>query len=314
MSPKRIIIDTDPGIDDALAILLALASPELRVEGLVTVHGNCTLEQATTNALGLLELAGRPDLPVVPGAPRPLVQPLLTAPETHGETGMGYGRLPDPSRGPVDRHGVEWMIETLLDSPGEVEVVALGPLTNIALALRMAPQIATAIPRLTIMGGAIREGGNTTPLAEFNTFCDPHAAHIVYQSGIPTTMVPLDVTYQVVLTTEHVDRLLETDSPVTRFVADSTRFYMEFHDQYQSIEGCVINDPLALALTFAPHLVATEAHPVGVDISGGTSMGKTYADFHRIRAKEPTIDVALGVDVAAFMDLFLERIERLARG
>lgn len=311
MTATRVIIDTDPGIDDALAILLALASPELEVEALTTVHGNCDVAQATSNALAVLELGGRSDVPVATGAERPLVKRPLTARETHGEQGMGYATLPSPTAGAADQHAVSLLIERVLGAPGEITVVALGPLTNLALALRLAPELAGALRRLIVMGGAVRVGGNTTPLAEFNTFCDPHAAHILMRSGIPLTLVPLDATYQVVLTEAHVRRLLETRSAVTEFVADSTRYYMEYHRRYQSIEGCVINDPLALALAFSPELVTVEAHPVDVDITAGPGLGKTYADFYRIERAEPTVDVAFEVDTAAFLDLFLGRMRAL---
>ncbi len=163
------------------------------------------------------------------------------------------------------------------------------------------------------MGGAIRYEGNTTALAEFNTYVDPHAAHIVYHAGIPTTLVPLDVTYQCILTTEDVQKMRLVDSPITKFVEDATRFYMEFHDEYQSIQGCVINDPLALALTFAPKLCTYRDLPVDVDISGGISMGKTVADFYNYEKKPANLRVALGVNARGFIDLFVERIIKLAR-
>lgn len=312
MSPARVIIDTDPGIDDALAVLLALASPELQVEALTTVHGNTDVVQATSNALSVLALGGHPGVPVAVGADRPLVKPLLTARDTHGDKGMGYATLPSPARSPGEPHAVDLLVERVLAHPGEITVVALGPLTNLALALRLHPDLAGAIPRLVVMGGAIRAGGNTTPLAEFNTYCDPHATHIVLHSGIPVTLVPLDATYQVVLTPRHLDTLLRVDSPVTRFVADSTRYYMDYHRRYQSIDGCALNDPLALALTFAPDLVGIESHPVDVDLSSGPSLGKTYADFYRIDRDQPTVDIAFQVDTAAFLDLFIERIQSLA--
>lgn len=312
MSPSRVIIDTDPGIDDALAILLALASPELEVEALISVHGNTDVVQATSNALSVLALGGRPDVPVAVGADRPLVRPLLTARDTHGDTGMGYATLPSPGRSPVDRHAVDLLIDSVLARPGEITVVALGPLTNLALALRLRPEIAQVVPRLVVMGGAIRAGGNTTPLAEFNTYCDPHATHIVLGSGIPVTLVPLDATYQVIFTPRHLDALLRVDSPVTKFVADSTRYYMDYHRRYQSIDGCALNDPLALALTFAPDLVSIESHPVDVDLSPGPSLGKTYADFYRIDRDQPIVDIALQVDTPAFLDLFIQRIQGLA--
>ena len=311
--PKRIIFDTDPGIDDACAILLALASPELSVEGLSIVHGNCSLGQATTNALAVLELANATHIPVAKGCELPLVQPSLLAPETHGETGLGYAKLSTPRVKPISQRGIDFLIEQILRSPGEITLLAIGPLTNVALAIRQEPRVVQALKEIIIMGGALRYEGNTTALAEFNTYVDPHAAHIVYHAGIPTTLVPLDVTYQCILTPGDVNRLLRTDSPITKFVADSTRFYMEFHDEYQKIEGCVINDPLALALTFAPELCTYQELPVDVDLSGGISMGKTVADFYNYGKKPANIRVALGVRAREFMDLFVERIERLAR-
>jgi purine nucleosidase len=311
--PKRIIFDTDPGIDDACAILLALASPELSVEGLSIVHGNCSLERGTTNALSVLELGNAADVPVAKGCELPLVQPSLLAPETHGDTGLGYARLPAPYRKPIAQHAIDFLIEKILASPGEITLLAIGPLTNVALAIRQEPRIVQALKEIIIMGGALRYEGNTTALAEFNTYVDPHAAHIVYHAGIPTTLVPLDVTYQCILTQDDVRRLQEVDTPITRFVADATRFYMEFHDEFQKIDGCVINDPLALALTFAPELCTYQELPVDVDLSGGISMGKTVADFYNYGKKPTNMRVALGVRARDFMDLFVERIQSLAR-
>jgi purine nucleosidase len=310
--PKRILFDTDPGIDDACAILLALASPELSVDGLSIVHGNCSLEQGTTNALSVLELANAAHIPVARGCELPIVRPSLLAPETHGETGLGYAKLPAPRAKPIGQHAIDFLIEQILKSSGEITLVAIGPLTNVALAIRQEPRIVQALKEIIIMGGALRHEGNTTALAEFNTYVDPHAAYIVYHAGIPATLVPLDVTYQCILTPGDVNRLLQTDSPITRFVAEATRFYMEFHDEFQKIEGCVINDPLALALTFAPELCTYQDLPVDIDLSGGISMGKTVADFYNCGKKSANMKVALGVRAHDFMDLFVERIERLA--
>ena len=310
--PRRILFDTDPGIDDACAILLALASPELTVEGLSVVHGNCSLEQATVNALSVLELANATHIPVARGCELPLVQPSLLAPETHGDTGLGYAKLPAPRTRPLSQHAVDFLIERILAAPGEITLLAIGPLTNIALAIRQEPRIVQALQEIIIMGGAIRYEGNTTALAEFNTYVDPHAAHIVYHAGIPTTLVPLDVTYQCVLTPGDVKRLQDIDSPITKFVADATRFYMEFHDEYQKIDGCVINDPLALALTFAPELCTYQELPVDVDLSGGISMGKTVADFYNYTKRPANLKVALGVRARDFIDLFVQRIQALA--
>ncbi len=313
MSPKRILIDTDPGIDDSCAILLAIASPELSLEGLTTVHGNCSAEQGTINALSILELAGASDIPVARGCELPLVQPSLLAPETHGDTGLGYAKLPAPQSQPSPEHGCDFLIEQVMSNPGEITLVAIAPLTNIAMAIRKEPAFASSLKELIIMGGAIRHEGNTTPLAEFNTYVDPHAAHIVYHAGIPTTLVPLDVTYQCLLTAQDVERLQKIDSPIPPFLRDATKFYMEFHDEYQGIQGCIINDPLALALTYAPELCSYQDLYVDVDISGGVSMGKTFADFYNMSKKPANIKVALGVKARDFIELFLERMENLSR-
>ncbi len=312
MKQKCILFDTDPGIDDSLAILLALASPELKVEGISTVHGNCSVDQATSNALAVLELARAKNILVARGFELPLVQPSLLAPETHGNTGLGYAVLPPPKTKPVPQHSVDFLIEKILSAPGELTLVCIGPLTNVAVAIRKEPRILQAIKEVIIMGGAIRHQGNTTPLAEFNVYVDPHAAYMVYHSGMPITLVPLDVTYQCIFTHADVERLLKIKSPIPKFVADSTRFYMEFHDEFQKIDGCIINDPLALALTFAPELCDYEEHYVDVDISGGVSMGKTFADFYRLTKQPVNMKVALGVRARDFIDLFLERVGKLS--
>jgi purine nucleosidase len=311
--PKKIIFDTDLGIDDACALLLALASPEVSVEGLSIVHGNCSLDQATTNALAVLELANASHVPVAKGCELPLVQPSFLAPETHGNTGLGYAKLPEPRSRPTVQPGCDFLIEKVMSQPGEITLVAIGPLTNVALAIRQEPRLVHAVKELIIMGGAIRHEGNTTALAEFNAYVDPHAAHMVFHSGVPMTLVPLDVTYQCILTSDDVQRMRKIDSPITKFIEDSTRFYMEFHDEYQGIQGCVINDPLALALTFAPALCTYQELPVDIDVSGGISMGKTIADFYNYNRKPANMKVALGVKPRDFIDLFVERIIKLAQ-
>ena len=313
MNPKRIIIDTDPGIDDACAILLALASPEIQVEGLTVVHGNCSLEQGTRNALAILELAKSSHVPVYKGFNLPLVQPSLLAPETHGNTGLGYATLSEPQSRPQVRHGSDFLIEKIMSNPGEISIAAIGPLTNIAVAIRKEPRIVKNVREIFIMGGAIRHEGNTTPLAEFNTYVDPHAAYIVFHSGMPIILTPLDVTYDCILTHQDVERLLRIDSPLTKFIADATRFYMEFHDEYQKIDGCVINDPLTLALTFMPEICDYQELYVDVDLTGGVSMGNTFADFYHMTKRPANMKVALGVRPRDFMELFLERMEKLAR-
>jgi purine nucleosidase len=311
--PKHIIFDTDPGIDDALAILLALASPEIRVDGIVTVHGNVSTAQTTENALAILELAGASHIPVYKGCDLPLVKESLLSPETHGDKGLGYANLPVPATKPQVKHGSDFLIERIMSQPNEITLVAIGPLTNVALALRKEPRIVQNVKEVLVMGGAIQHAGNTTALAEFNTFVDPHAAHVVFHSGMPITLTPLDVTYQCIFTTDDLNRLLKIDSPITKYIADSTRFYMEFHDEYQSIQGCVINDPMTLALTFMPEICDYQNLVVDVDISTGVGLGNTFADFYNYEKKPANMRVAMGVRPRMFMELFLERMEKLAK-
>jgi purine nucleosidase len=313
MNQKRIILDTDPGIDDSLAILLALASPEITLEGLSVVHGNSSVEQGTINALSVLKLAKTSHIPVYAGCELPLVQPSLLAPETHGEQGIGYAKLPTPQTQPQAQKASDFLIEKIMSAPGEITLAAVGPLTNIALAIRQEPRIVENVKEVFIMGGALRHAGNTTALAEFNTYVDPHAAHIVFHSGMPITLTPLDVTYECIFLKEDLNRLLKIQSPIIKFIADATRFYMEFHDEYQKIDGCVINDPLTLALTFMPEICEYQNLYVDVDISTGVGLGNTFADFYNYNKKAPNIKVALGVRPRVFMELFLERMEKLAR-
>ncbi|MBE0411378.1 MAG: nucleoside hydrolase [Anaerolineales bacterium] len=312
MKRTPLIIDTDAGIDDALAILLAMASPEVDIVAITISSGNCSAAQGIRNVRGILQLIGSGNIPVVKGVEVPLVQPPVFAPETHGETGLGYAKLPEVSIHSNQKHSVDLIIEQAFRYQGEVMIVTLGPLTNLALAIRREPAIIDKVKKVIIMGGAIQHGGNTTPQAEFNIYCDPHAAHIVFHSGMPIILVPLDVTYQIILTQNHVQRLLQVDSPVTRFVSDSTRYYMEYHKKYQQIDGCVINDPLALALTFKPDLVNTRKLFVDVDLSSGVSMGKTFADFYNFLKQKANMSVALNVKSRVFIDLFLDRIVKLA--
>lgn len=309
--PKHIILDSDPGIDDSLTILLALASPEIVLDGISTIHGNASTEQVTKNALSILELAKASHVPVFKGCDVPLVKDSLLGPETHGDTGLGYAKLPDPQTQLKTQHGSDYLIEQIMSRPGEVTLVALGPLTNVAIAIRKEPRIVQNVKEVFIMGGAIQHPGNTTALAEFNTYVDPHAAHVVFHSGMPMILTPLDVTYQCIFTKDDLNRLEKIDSPITKFISDSTRFYMEFHDEYQKIDGCVINDPMTLALTFMPEICDYQDLVVDVDISTGVGLGNTFADFYNYEKKPKNMKVAMGVRPRMFMELFLERMEGL---
>ncbi|MFN8440407.1 MAG: nucleoside hydrolase [Caldilineaceae bacterium] len=310
---QRIIIDTDPGIDDALAILLALASPEVQLEALTVVHGNCPLDQGGVNAIGILETAGTNTIPVAAGATLPLIRTPYTAEDVHGFTGLGYANLPATSRTTVKQHAVDLLIERLLAEPGEITVVAIGPLTNLALAIRREPQVTRSIRQLVIMGGSIRDGGNMSAAAEFNIFVDPHAAHIVFHAGIPTTLVPLDVTRRCRFTSEHIAQLSTINSPVARLIIDSTRYYIENNLKNGGDGSCALHDPLALAVAFAPDLVRTEERYVTVDLYSELSLGATIADFRLYSPHKPNMKVALDVDVDRFVQLFIQRLTDLAK-
>jgi purine nucleosidase len=308
----RIIIDTDPGVDDALAFLLALASPEIRLEALSTTQGNVTLEKATVNALSVLELAGAGHIPVARGSLLPLVQPLRASAFVHGESGIGNSKLPEPQAKPVPAHAVDFLIERVLAEPNQISIFPIGPLTNIAMAIRKEPRFAAAVKELVIMGGAILEYGNMTPQAEFNIYVDPHAAHIVFHSGIPMTLIPLDVTHKCLLKQEHVDRLMRVNTPISRFIRDAMEVYLEA-SYALGYEGSSLHDPLTLATVIAPELLTLKEYYVDVDISGGVSMGKTFADIPHVLKKPANMKVAMNVRGEEFIELFLQRMEDLSR-
>lgn len=312
MTPRRIIIDTDPGIDDALACLFALASPEIKLEAVTTTQGNVTLERATRNALAILELARVSHIPVVPGSVLPLVQPLRASADIHGASGLGNSKLPEPQTKSIPVHAVDFLIEKVLAEPDEISIVPIGPLTNIAMAIRKEPKFAKAIRELVIMGGAIRDGGNMTPLAEFNIYVDPHAAHIVFHSGIPITLIPLDVTQQCLLEPEHIDRLRKINSPISKFISDAVNVYMKASNE-RGFAGSALHDPLTLAAILAPELLTLKEYYVDVDISGGISTGNTFADIYNISKKAPNMKVGMNVRSNDFIELFVQHMEKLSR-
>jgi len=312
VSPTRIIIDTDPGIDDALAFLLALASPEIKLEALTTTQGNVTLEKATRNALSVLQLGRAGHIPVASGSVLPLVQPLRASAHVHGESGIGNSNLPEAQAKPVPAHAVDYLIERVLAEPGEISIFPIGPLTNIAMAIRKEPRFARAVKELVIMGGAILESGNLTPLAEFNIYVDPHAAHIVFHSGIPITLIPLDVTHKCLLKLEHIERLMKINSPITRFIKEAVEVYLKASFEL-GYAGSALHDPLTLATIIAPELLTLKEYYVDVDIAGGVSMGKTFADTYNVMKKPANMKVAMNVRGEDFIELFLQRMENLSR-
>jgi purine nucleosidase len=309
--PVRVLLDTDPGIDDALAILLALAAPEIELAGLAVVHGNCPLPEALRNGLAVLALGGATHIPVASGCDRPLLRPPFHAPEVHGVAGLGYAVLPPSPAGPVAEHAVDLLIREIMAVPGEVTLVAVGPLTNVALAMRKEPRLAASVRELIYMGGAFRVEGNASPLAEFNVYTDPHAAQIVFTSGAPITIMPWDITRDVRITDADVGRLRERGGPIPHFISEATRYYMEMHQARLGFAGCSLNDPAALALAYLPELAVTRAVNVEVELASELSLGKTVADYLGKTDRAPNVRVVEQFDGPAFVEHFLSRIERL---
>jgi inosine-uridine nucleoside N-ribohydrolase len=302
----RLLVDCDPGQDDAIALLLALASPEVEVVGVTTVAGNQTVEKTTTNALKVLELAGRADIPVAAGAARPLVGELVVAADAHGETGLDGPSLPDPRARPVDQHAADFLAARLLDAEEPVTLVALGPLTNVALLLAIHPDVCERIERIVLMGGAIGPG-NMTPTAEFNIWTDPEAAHRVFECGLQVTMVGLDVTNRAVLTRDHADRL-RGSGEVGAAVAAMLDFYLGFYLEAYEHGGAPIHDALAVAHIIQPDLLTIEPRDVKIEL-GGLCRGRTVVDMRRRTAlPSPAARVATGVDVEGFRELLLGRL------
>jgi inosine-uridine nucleoside N-ribohydrolase len=304
-----IVLDCDPGHDDAIALLLALASPELALRGVTTVAGNQTLEKTTANAIRVLDHVGRPDIPVIAGAGRPLVRERRVAREVHGESGLDGPDLPPPSRAPERGHAIDWMARTLRAQTDLVTLVATGPLTNVALLLARYPELERRIKRIVLMGGAIGLG-NVTPAAEFNVWADPEAARRVFSSGLDVTMVGLDVTHRALMTPAHAERLAAAGA-AGRLVADLYGFYAGFHRERYGWEGAPVHDAVAVAYALDPTLLGTRRCAVAVDTGPELSRGRTYVDVHGATDWEPNCDVAVEIDSERFLELLLTRIATL---
>ena len=313
MNPARsIIIDTDPGQDDAVAILLALASPELNVLGITAVAGNVPLTLTTRNARILLELAGRQDVPVYAGAARPMVRPLVTAEYVHGKTGLDGPDLPEPTMALTPGDATDFIIRTLREHPpGSVTLCPLGPLTNIGLALVRAPDIATRIAEIVLMGGGCFEGGNITPAAEFNIFVDPHAAEVVFKSGVPITVMPLDVTHQVLSTRARIAAIRAIGNRSGEVVAQMLEFFERFDvAKYQS-DGGPLHDPCVIAYLLQPGLFEGRYINVEIETRSELTMGMTVADWWGVTGRPANARFMRKVDADAFFSLLCERLARL---
>jgi purine nucleosidase len=307
---QHIILDTDPGIDDALAIFLALASPEIQVDAITTVSGNVDVEKTTRNALTLLQLVGRGDIPVARGCQYPLLRKPVEAAYVHGDNGLGNIELPTLELHPVAQHAVDLIIERVRQAPGELTLVALGPLTNLALALRKEPQLAQLVREVVIMGGACRVPGNVTPNAEFNIFVDPEAAHAVFHAGWPLRLVCLDATTKATLTRERIEQFTNGGGIVKDSIQRIMRFYFERFAPRWNTPTFQMHDPLCLAAVFQPDLITWEDAFVDVELNGKLTLGETVAYFAAPEAPRPNMQVSTGVDSERFCDFYLERIEQ----
>ena len=344
-----LLLDVDTGIDDSLALLYACASPDAEIVAVTCVAGNVDARQVAENTRAVLELAGRADIEVALGREMPLVRNLVTTPETHGPRGIGYAVLPPPSRPLSARFGPDLIVEEARRRPGEVTLVTLGPMTNLAIAVLVEPDLPMLLRRWVMMGGSYRSPGNTAPTTEWNVSVDPDAAKLCIASfgrpdmtearraaGLPSLPLALglDVTERAKLLPDHLaalaaragaltprsrDTAIGTGAdgsvpanPVIRFIDDALRFYMEFHSRYDGFYGAFVHDPFAVAAALDPSLVRTEALPVDVELDGTLTTGETVTDWRRTWGRPPTLDVAVEGDAAAFFERLIERVGGLA--
>lgn len=309
---ERILIDTDPGVDDAMAILLALSSPEVQVEGLTVVFGNSgDVNLLGRNACAILELAGQSDIPVAVGTTNPLVRAYHGRGSTvHGDNGLGDVALPTPAKTPVDQSAAHFIIDKCVANPGEITLVTLGPLTNIALALRIRPDLPRYVRRLVMMGGAVSAPGNVSPVAEANVHNDPEAARLVFNAGWEITMAGLDVTMQVHMDDEYLATVRELGNRAGQFVWDITRFYIAAYHRF-GYEDMVVHDSCALMAIIRPEFFTSKFVYVDVETSGELTRGQTIGDWRRQYGHDPQTHVLTGVDDIAFKRLYYERIATL---
>ncbi len=313
MARRKIIIDTDPGQDDAVAILLALASPdEIEVLGITAVAGNVPLALTQRNARIVCELAGHAHIPVFAGSDRPLSRPLVTAEHVHGRTGLDGPALPDPEMPLREGHGADFIIDALRSEPaGTVTLVPIGPLTNIARAFQGAPDIMPRVLEIVLMGGAYFEVGNITPAAEFNIHVDPDAAEIVFKSGAPLTVMPLDVTHKALVTAERVETFRRMGTKPGRMVAAWTDFFERYDKEKYGTEGAPLHDPCTIAYLLDPGLFSGRHINVEIETESELTRGMTVADWWRVTDRPANATFMGDMDAQGYFDLLSERIARL---
>jgi purine nucleosidase len=346
VSTVPLILDVDTGIDDSLALLYAAATPEVELVAVTCVGGNVDAHQVEVNTRSVLELAGRDDVEVALGRDHPLVRPIETTPETHGPRGLGHAELPSPRRALSERSGIDVIVDEARRRPGEITLVTLGPLTNLAVALLREPNLPRLLKGWVLMGGAYRHPGNTAPTTEWNIHCDPEAAKIAFgawgasaarQGHDRPIALGLDVTEQARIMPDHVVALARAagstpddslalargedpmratrsvaSNAIVRYVADALRFYMEFHAENDGFYGAFIHDPFALAAALDRSLIRTQAVAVDVELGGTLTTGETVADWRGVWGRAPNVDVAVEADAPEFLRRFVERVGRLA--
>ncbi len=338
--PQKIIMDVDTGIDDSLALLYLLASPEARILGIASTAGNVPAPAVAANNLALLDLCRAADIEVALGALEPLAVPLRTTEDTHGPQGIGYAEFPPSARPLSERSAARLWVDLVREHPGEIVGLCTGPLTNLALALRLEPQLPQLLARLVVMGGAFNHPGNTTPTNEWNVHVDPEAWKEVFDafSAVPADRRPLvcalDITETIEMHPEHLARLAEradsvprhevsesdtpgtrskASNPIVRFLNDAVRFYFEFHRHYDQGYLAHMHDPFAAALALDPALAVTRPATVDVELGGTITRGTTVADWARMWGREPNADIVIGTDPAVFFDRLIERVGDFAR-
>lgn len=306
---KKILIDTDPGVDDAMAILFALRSPELEVVALTTVFGNAPVDLTTQNALRLLELEGNHHIPVARGADLPLVRPRgELGLYVHGDDGMGGLNLPPPTGAPVDIPAAQFIVDIVMANPGEITLVPLGPLSNIGLALMLEPAIAHNVAEVILMGGSAYDRGNASPVAEANIYNDPEAAALVFDAGWPLTMVGLDATHRCVMTPSYLDELYQAGNPATELIRKILPFYQRFHDCFYAMSGSLhTHDPSAVAYAIDPGLFTAKQMPIYIETQGRCA-GDTVPDLRGKWKQSPLTTVCLDVDAPRLLALYLDRL------
>ena len=311
---RKVIIDCDPGQDDAVALFLAMSSPdELELLGITTVAGNVPLELTQRNARMMCDIAGRLEMRVFAGCERPLTLEPITAEYIHGATGIDGVEVFQPETPLQEQHAVDFIIETLLAADeSSVTLVPTGPMTNIAMAIRREPAILDRIEQIVAMGGAMREGGNRSPSAEFNVLADPHAAEVVYNCGRPVTAMGLDVTHQVLSTRERVARIREVGNPVADATAGMLSFFHRYDTKKYGTEGAPLHDPCTIAWLLRPELFRTKRCNVSVEKESKLTLGHTAVDFWQVTERPPNVDWSYEVDAEGFYDLLVERLGRFS--